>query len=328
MIHAHIALWIVGSPRIDKINMPKELPQGAIEVEVEAEDVCVMPAQEAANLMASFWDRVLTEWNVAKAFDVHKHTAAVPAGSADLREDPVDLLWKLCDKVGPRRAMGTKAERATISPECISSETLTRCLLQTPSVTEEQDRQCWQEFDDTMANCARCVEPAPDSISFPLGIGDEEAGMQTCSQAQRRARARSRFVAALAEWVNMHDYHEPFANGPPAAHQSCAAEDKGRLHFVNNFVPIIMLAMLSNCDFQATLIKDAVIEYMTKYMTKSGQGSLVKVMEQSFSLCVEKARNKNQGSGSAMLRWFNVPCITEVKSQLETMDFIFIAWFI
>ena len=84
-----------------------------------------------------------------------------------------------------------------------------------------------------------------------------------------------------------------------------------------------MLAMLSNCDFQATLTKDAVVEYMTKYMTKSGQGSLVKVMEQSFSLCVEKARDQNKGSGSAMLRWFNVQSITEVKSQLETMHLIF-----
>ena len=40
---------------------------------------------------------------------------------------------------------------------------------------------------------------------------------------------------------------------------------------VNNFEPLVMLAMLSNMDFQATLSKDAVIEYMTKYMTKSGQ---------------------------------------------------------
>ena len=81
--------------------------------------------------------------------------------------------------------------------------------------------------------------------------------------------------------------------------------------------------MLSNCDFQATLTKDAVIEYMTKYMTKSGQGSLVKVMENSFSLCLEKARDKQQGPGAAMLKWFNVQSITEVKSQLETMHLIF-----
>ena len=84
-----------------------------------------------------------------------------------------------------------------------------------------------------------------------------------------------------------------------------------------------MLAMLSNMDFQATLTKDAVIEYMTKYMTKSGQGSLIKVMEHSFSLCVEKARLCQQGTGSAVLRWFNLQSISEVKSQLECMHLIF-----
>ena len=81
--------------------------------------------------------------------------------------------------------------------------------------------------------------------------------------------------------------------------------------------------MLSNMDFQATLTKEAVIEYMTKYMTKSGQQSLFKVMENSFSLCIEKAREKSQGSGAAVLRWFNLQSVTEVKSQLETMHLIF-----
>ena len=94
-------------------------------------------------------------------------------------------------------------------------------------------------------------------------------------------------------------------------------------HFINNYVPIVLLAMLSNMDFQATLTKEAVIEYMTKYMTKSGQASLFKVMENSFSLCIEKARENMQGSGSAVLRWFNLQSITEVKSQLETMHLIF-----
>ena len=94
-------------------------------------------------------------------------------------------------------------------------------------------------------------------------------------------------------------------------------------NFLNNYVPLIMLAMLSNMDFQATLSKDAVIEYMTKYMTKSGQGALIKVMEHSFALCVEKARESHQGAGSAVLRWFNLQSITEVKSQLECMHLIF-----
>ena len=134
-------------------------------------------------------------------------------------------------------------------------------------------------------------------------------------------------MAALAEWVNMHDLHLPFPMGPPGREQACACiehehstrercscnklyprkcidpgqeeinEDPRRrkldrlwlarnCHFINNFVPPLQLALLSNMDFQATLTKDAVIEYMTKYMTKSGQGSLVKVMEHSFSLCI------------------------------------------
>ena len=49
-------------------------------------------------------------------------------------------------------------------------------------------------------------------------------------------------------------------------------------HFLNNFVPLVIMALLSNMDFQATLSKDAVIEYMPTYMTKSGQGALIKVM--------------------------------------------------
>ena len=94
-------------------------------------------------------------------------------------------------------------------------------------------------------------------------------------------------------------------------------------HFLNNFIPVVLLAMLSNMDVQATLSKDAVIEYLTKYMTKSGQGSLVKVMEHSFSLCIEKAREQLQGAGSAILKWFNLQSLTEVKSQLETMHLLY-----
>ena len=39
MIHAHIALWIVGSPRFDKTNVPKEKSPGVIVVEPETADV-------------------------------------------------------------------------------------------------------------------------------------------------------------------------------------------------------------------------------------------------------------------------------------------------
>eukprot|EP00959_Pyramimonas_sp_CCMP1952_P443555 9285864-Pyramimonas_sp.AAC.1 len=41
-------------------------------------------------------------------------------------------------------------------------------------------------------------------------------------------------------------------------------------HFLNNFVPVVMLAMLSNMDFQATLTKDAVVEYMSTNLVRPG----------------------------------------------------------
>ncbi len=46
-------------------------------------------------------------------------------------------------------------------------------------------------------------------------------------------------------------------------------------------------------------------------------------MQQSFSLCIEKAREQEQGAGSAVLRWFNLQSITEVKSQLGMMHLLF-----
>ena len=91
----------------------------------------------------------------------------------------------------------------------------------------------------------------------------------------------------------------------------------------NNFVPLLALAMLSNMDFQATTTKFGVIEYMTKYMTKSGQGNMVHVMEHSFTACLEKAREMEKGVGSATLKWFNLQSIAEAKSQLETMHLAF-----
>ena len=113
----------------------------------------------------------------------------------------------------------------------------------------------------------------------------------SASSEARRVRARMHFVAALAEWVNMHDLHKPYALGPPGKEQPCAhvdhehstmekvhcnklfprkliaagmeevAEDPRRhdlyrlwmarnCHFLNNFVPLVILGLLSNMDFQ------------------------------------------------------------------------------
>ena len=54
---------------------------------------------------------------------------------------------------------------------------------------------------------------------------------ETCSEPSsasseaKRAQARLHFVAALAEWVNMHDLHKPYAMGSPGKVQRCAHVD-------------------------------------------------------------------------------------------------------
>ena len=94
-------------------------------------------------------------------------------------------------------------------------------------------------------------------------------------------------------------------------------------NFINNYIPVLTLATNSNMDFQATTTKFGVIEYMTKYMTKSGQGNLLSVMENSFAKCIEKAREEEKGFKSAAAKFFNLAAIQDVKSQLETMHLSF-----
>ena len=382
MIHAHMAFWIVGAPRIDKVEVPKEEIEeidGKQVVEIEAlpEGATVLPQSEAADSMATFWDRCITEFNVAKALAgvegefcqrCSTSTENVPQtlsgddvlGALGPRGDATveDGSWaRMCEhraETGIRIKLGKAREREFRSPEAISYRTYAHCLLEGLDLSGAEEEQCWDELLEIMRGCSRIEEAK---------LKEEILGPISASAAQKRARARKHFVAALAEWVNMHDSHKPFALGPPGKEQSCAcvddehskfertscnklfprklieagseevAEDPRRrdlyrlwlarnCHFMNNFVPVAIMALLSNMDFQATLSKDAVIEYMTKYMTKSGQGSLIKVMEHSFSLCIEKARENLQGTGSAVLRWFNLQSITEVKSQLETMHLI------
>ena len=54
-VHVHIALWIVGVPRIDKVVVPKEdLDKGYVELEVPIEGDTVLPQEQAASLMSAF----------------------------------------------------------------------------------------------------------------------------------------------------------------------------------------------------------------------------------------------------------------------------------
>ena len=94
-------------------------------------------------------------------------------------------------------------------------------------------------------------------------------------------------------------------------------------NYINNYVPLLMLLVQNNMDCQACTSKAGVIEYMTKYMTKTGAGTLMDIMETSFARCMEKAETEGKGSKSAIAKFFNAVAASDVKCQGETFHIMF-----
>ena len=94
----------MGAPRIDKIEVPRESKEDAdvVEIEVSLPGATVVPQTEAADRLATFWDRAYTEFNVAKA-------TAVPC-TANINPEAYDFEWpclsKLASNVGVRQSLG------------------------------------------------------------------------------------------------------------------------------------------------------------------------------------------------------------------------------
>ena len=103
IVHVHIALWICGAPRIDKVNVVKDLENTVEEEHVVPDGAVKLDQGLAANRLAAFFDRAYTEWNLKKP----------EAGEANMP--------------GARSRMNKMAQRQYHSPETIS----TKALLQT-----------------------------------------------------------------------------------------------------------------------------------------------------------------------------------------------------
>ena len=69
---------------------------------------------------------------------------------------------------------------------------------------------------------------------------------------------------------------------------------------MNNFSPVLLLALLANMDIQAVTGKHGVMEYITKYATKfsgsGAKGSPMKVAEQMFDDALTKAKDSGKGT--------------------------------
>lgn len=155
-IHAHMALWITGAPRIDEIEVPRPKSRGSgdgttwMEIEAVPLGAEVAPQAEAAARLATFGGRTCTEFNVAKALAITeaeaepKSTHSVSGG-----------LSALAAEVGLRQAMGSNKEGSVRSPESLLYEALAHCSLVGLELGSEDDARCWDELHGILEVCSR-----------------------------------------------------------------------------------------------------------------------------------------------------------------------------
>ena len=116
-----MAFWVVGAPRIDKIEVPREQAggSGGIEIDVPLPGQHAVPQAEAADRLAAFWDRAYTEYNVAKAMSPGL-PEAIPTGGSPAPGLASAASGASAGAVGVRQALGPAGEKQVRSPESIS----------------------------------------------------------------------------------------------------------------------------------------------------------------------------------------------------------------
>ena len=130
IIHAHMAFWVVGAPRIDKIEVPRERgdESGAVEIDAPVPGQHAVPQAEAADRLAAFWDRAYTEYNVAKAMSPGL-PGAIPTGGSPAPGLASAASGASAGAVGVRQVLGPAGEKQVRSPESISYEAHAHCLV-------------------------------------------------------------------------------------------------------------------------------------------------------------------------------------------------------
>jgi hypothetical protein len=137
MVHVHVALWITGSPRVDKVlaqepsaASPDETDRKrGREILLEDRGYVVLTDTQCANLMGAFYDKAYAEWHPGK--DADGHAANAPS---------------------ERNKQGRIGERKVPAPEMVSHDSL-MWLLGT-SASMEDDAQ--GEKDDAAQREAHC----------------------------------------------------------------------------------------------------------------------------------------------------------------------------
>ena len=289
IVHVHCVFWVKGAPRVDCVIRPDEdgnLPNDLSEAHAAHAPVL---EEDVAGIFASFHDRVYTEWNAKK-----------PADGSE------------AERLGEReRRRRDGTERATRDP-CSTSWSDLREIIGAGAGDADQAKArlhfCatlaeWSNMHDWHAPHPGGPPQQKQSCSRVVK-GTEDTGQEVCYCSKLFPRpVRMPGNEALAEDPHRRDLHRIWLA------RNC--------HYLNNFHPFLLLALLANMDIQAVTSRYAVIEYITKYMTKTGKGTLFSQAEEDFDEALQAASEQGKGVMAAVAKFFNKQVAPRAISQLE-----------
>ena len=293
--------------------------------------------------MSCFFQRIYTEWNALKSSDPGSEQCSAEARAP-----------------GARSQMSKAEQRAYASLDMASAALMYAICRSDLNKTQTDLALTDEVFAQLKIDLKILHSQTSNKMSADTALCQTDPADW---QREDWKACREQYITLLAEWSQMHDNHEPWPHGPPGACQACAKIDNantehqhvycGKLFprniipaggditedphrkelyrlwlarncmFINNYVPLLMLLLQNNMDCQACTSKAGVIEYMTKYMTKTGSGSLLNIMETSFAKCMEKALSEDKGPKAAISKFLNVVAASDVKCQGETFHMVF-----
>ena len=287
IVHVHVVLWVRGAPRIDVVLKPDKdgnLPKPDGEAKAAAS---VVLDEDLADIMASFNDRVYTEWNTRKAND----------GSEAAR-------------LGERERRRRDGSERSVRDPCSIPWAELRAVLEAGGPDGGKGRV------DVCVSLAEWCNMHDWHVPHPNG---PQHTKQSCARVLKETEGTSQEMCYCGKLF-------PRETRKPG--EECIAEDPHRrdlyrvwlarnCRFMNNYHPLLLVAPLANIDIQAVTSRFAVVQYVTKYMTKTGKGTLLGQAEQAFDDALGRALENGKGVMAAVVRFFNQQVAPRAISQLE-----------
>jgi len=307
--HLHVILWKTRSLRIENVVRPDacgRVPPHQSDAVLET---------EAVNRLNAYYSPHICEVNASKIQAVHDRRARAPGGDPRRKLPGEKDIGERQRAKLRKRVKGVPCEAAR-TPCGVDWAAFAEILWGAKDEAEEAAFDKRLDFVSDLADWCNMHD-----WHAPFAAGKPDRG-QSCAKCTRETRGTSNEI-----YYCRGNFPRPCVRAGAAGLQ----EDPHRpgvfrlwlernCAYMNAYSPLLILALLANMDIQAITSKWGVVEYVTKYVTKtcgSSKGSTLKVSEQQFDAALEKAKEGGKGIMSAMATMFNSQVSPALISQLE-----------